>query len=91
AVSVDPQSQGLDSYLDNGVDITVSNYEAGEEVTVTIVRKGEDTNIWEETKTAGDDGSVFTSFMPGTGGDGGIGDFVVSAEFGDMTAETTYS
>jgi len=91
AVSVDPQSQGIDSYLDNGVDITVSNCEAGEEVTVTIVRKGEDTNIWEETKTAGDDGSVSTSFMPGTGGDGWIGDFVVSAECGDTSAETTYS
>lgn len=91
AVSVDPQSQGIDSYLDNGVDITVSNCEAGEEVTVTIVRKGEDTNIWEETKTAGDDGSVSTSFMPGTGGGGWIGDFVVSAECGDTSAETTYS
>lgn len=90
-VSVDPQSQGIDSYLDNGVDITVSNCEAGEEVTVTIVRKGEDTSIWEETKTAGDDGSVSTSFMPGTGGDGWIGDFVVSAECGDTSAETTYS
>lgn len=90
-VSVDPQSQTIDSYLDNGVDITVSSCEPGEEVTVTIVRKGEDTNIWEETKTAGDDGSVSTSFMPGTGGDGWIGDFVVSAECGDMTAETTYS
>ncbi|MCU4295840.1 hypothetical protein D3I60_01870 [Brevibacterium permense] len=91
AVSVDPQSQGIDSYLDNGVDITVSNCEAGEEVTVTIVRKGEDTNIWEETKTAGGDGSVSTSFMPGTGGEGWIGDFVVSAECGDTSAETTYS
>ena len=91
SVSVDPQSQGIDSYLDNGVDIAVSNCEPGEEVTVTIVRKGEDTNIWEETKTAGDDGSVSTSFMPGTGGDGWIGDFVVSAECGDTSAETTYS
>lgn len=91
AVSVDPQSQGIDSYLDNGVDITVSSCEAGEEVTVSIVRKGDDTNIWEETKTAGDDGSVSTSFMPGTGGDGWIGDFVVSAKCGDKSAETTYS
>ena len=91
SVSVDPQSQGIDSYLDNGVDITVSDCEPGTEVTVTIVRKGEDTNIWEDTKTAGDDGSVSTSFMPGTGGDGWIGDFVVSAECGDTSAETTYS
>lgn len=90
-VSVDPQSQGIDSYLDNGVDITVSSCEPGEEVTITIVRKGEDTNIWEETKTAGDDGSVSASFMPGTGGDGWVGDFVVSAKCGDMSAETTYS
>ena len=91
SVSVDPQSQGIDSYLDNGVDITVSDCEPGTEVTVTIVRKGEDTNIWEDTKTAGDDGSVSTSFMPGTGGDGWIGDFVVSAKCGDSSAETTYS
>ena len=91
SVRVDPQSQGIDSYLDYGVDITVSDCEPGEEVTVTIVRKGEDTNIWEETKTAGDDGSVSTSFMPGTGGEGWIGDFVVSAECGDTSAETTYS
>ncbi|MGC2942797.1 MULTISPECIES: LPXTG cell wall anchor domain-containing protein [unclassified Brevibacterium] len=91
AVSVDPQSQGIDSYLDNGVDITVNGCEAGEDVTVTIVRKGDDTNIWEETKTAGDDGSVSTSFMPGTGGDGWIDDFVVSATCGDTNVETTYS
>ncbi|SDT13606.1 hypothetical protein SAMN04489752_3461 [Brevibacterium siliguriense] len=91
SVSVDPQSQGIDSYLDNGVDITVSSCEPGEDVTVTIVRKGENTNIWEETKTAGDDGSVSASFMPGTGGDGWIGEFVVRAKCGDTTAETTYS
>jgi hypothetical protein len=90
-VSVDPQNQALDTYLDNGVDITVSSCEANEDVTVTIVRKGDDTNIWEDTKTAGEDGSVSTSFMPGTGGDGWIGDFVVSAKCGDKSAETMFS
>lgn len=90
-VSVDPQTQGIDTYLDNGVDISVNSCEANDEVTVTIIREGDDTNIWEDTKTAGDDGAVSTSFMPGTGGDAWIGEFVVTADCGDQSAETTFT
>ncbi|UVI36780.1 hypothetical protein [Brevibacterium spongiae] len=90
-LSVDPKTQGLDTFLDNGVGITMANCTMDEEVTFTVKRKGEDATIWEDTQMAGEDAAGFTTFVPGTGGEDWIGDYVVSASCGDETAETTFS
>lgn len=91
-LSVDPKTQGLDTFQKNGVGITLSNCVMDEEVTFTVTREGEDTPIWEDTQfAAGEDAAGFTTFIPDAGGDELVGDYAVSASCGDTTEETTFS
>src|SRR5699024_8575694 len=40
---------------------------------------------------ADDDGAASATFLPGTGGDGWIGEYVVQAECGDQSVEASFS
>lgn len=92
-LTVSPETQNLDDFLNDGVQITLVNCVMDEEVNFRIARKGDpDTALWEDTQmAAGEDAAGFTTFIPGTGGDGWVGDFVVTASCGDKSAETTFT
>ncbi|MEY9259554.1 hypothetical protein ABH903_002588 [Brevibacterium epidermidis] len=91
SLSVDPKTQGLDRFHNDGVGLTVSGCPAGEEVTFTVRRSGEETIIWEDTQHAVEDGTSFTTFTPGTGGDEWIGNYAVTADCGDATATASFT
>lgn len=91
-LTVSPQSSDIDDFLVDGVQITLTNCVMDEEVDFRITRKGDpDSTIWEDSQVAGEDAAGSTTFVPGTGGDDWIGDFVVTASCGDKSEETTFS
>lgn len=91
-LTVSPKTQNLDDFMNDGVKITLVNCVVDEEVNFRITRQGDpDTTIWEDSQMAGEDTAGFTTFIPGTGGDGWVGDFVVTASCGDKSAESTFT
>ncbi|TSI17072.1 hypothetical protein [Brevibacterium aurantiacum] len=91
-LTVSPKTQNLDAFMNDGVQITLVNCVMDEEVIFRIARKGDpDTTIWEDSQMAGEDAAGSTTFIPGTGGEGWVGDFVVTASCGDESAETTFT
>ncbi|MCD1287486.1 MULTISPECIES: hypothetical protein [unclassified Brevibacterium] len=91
-LSVDPESQGIDTFLDNGVGMTMSNCEPGQEVKFEIHAADDpDQFYWEDTQKADEDGASFMTFIPGTGADGWIGDFVATATCGDQSADASFT
>ncbi|MCF2589355.1 hypothetical protein [Brevibacterium sp. UCMA 11752] len=91
-LTVSPKTQNVDDFMNNGVQITLVSCVMDEEVNFRIARKGDpDTTIWEDSQMAGEDAAGSTTFIPGTGGEGWVGDFVVTASCGDKNAETTFT
>lgn len=91
-LTVSPKTQSLGDYLTDGVQMTLVNCGIDEDVSFRITRKDDsETTIWEETQNTGEDDAGNATFMPGTGGDGWIGDFVVTASCGDKSAEATFT
>lgn len=91
-LSVSPETSPIDDFLDNGVKMTVSNCEPGEEVTFEVHSvENPDQFYWEDTQRAAEDGTSFMTFIPGTGGDGWIGDFTASASCGNQSADAPFS
>ncbi|WP_240372823.1 hypothetical protein [Brevibacterium zhoupengii] len=91
-LTVSPKTQNLDNFMNDGVQITLVNCVVDEEVNFRITRQGDpDTTIWEDSQMAGEDAAGSTTFIPGTGGDGWVGDFVVTTSCGDKSAETTFT
>lgn len=93
AVSVDPQSQKLADFLENGVNINLVNCHVDSKVKFQVsTAKDPDIVIWDETQEAGEDAAGSARFLPdGDGGKGWIGDFNVVATCGDKSAETTFT
>lgn len=91
-LTVSPETQKLDDFMNAGVQMTLVNCVMDDEVNFRIARKGDsDTAIWEDTQMAGEDAAGSTTFIPGTGGNGWIGEFVVTASCGDTSTETTFT
>ncbi|WP_298418737.1 hypothetical protein [Brevibacterium sp.] len=91
-LSVTPETQSIDDYLVDGVSMSLTGCTAGEDVTFRIVGADDpETQYWEDSTRADDDGAASTTFLPGTGGDGWIGEFVVQAECGDQSVEASFS
>ena len=91
-LTVSPETQDLDDFMNDGVQITLVNCVMDEEVNLRIARKGDpDTTIWEDSQMAGEDAAGSTRFIPGAGGGGWVGDFVVTGSCGDKSAETTFT
>ena len=91
-LSVTPETQSIDDYLVDGVSMSLTGCTAGEDVTFRIVGADDpETQYWEDSTRADDDGAASATFLPGTGGDGWIGEFVVQAECGDQSVEASFS
>lgn len=91
-LSVTPQTQSIDDYLVDGVTMSLTGCTAGEDVTFRIVGADDPgTQYWEEDTRTDDDGAASATFLPGTGGDGWIGEFVVQADCGDQSVEASFS
>lgn len=92
-LTVSPKTQNLDDFMTDGVQFTLVNCVRDEEVNFRVTRKGDsDTVIWEDTqKAAGEDAAGYTTFIPGTGGDAWVGEYLVMASCGDRSAETTFT
>ena len=91
-LSVTPETQSIDDYLVDGVSMSLTGCTAGEDVTFRIVGADDpETQYWEDSTRADDDGAASATFLPGTGGDGWIGEFVVQAECGDQAVEASFS
>ncbi|SMX73965.1 hypothetical protein [Brevibacterium antiquum] len=92
-LTVLPETQNLDDFMNDGVQIILANCAMDDEVNFRITGKDDsDTVIWEDTqRAAGEDAAGLTTFSPDTGGSGWIGDFVVTASCGDTSAETTFT
>ncbi|WP_210604645.1 LPXTG cell wall anchor domain-containing protein [Brevibacterium oceani] len=92
ALSVSPKSSGIDDFLYNGVGMTMSNCEPGQDVKFEIHSTDDpDQFYWEDTQKADEEGTSFMTFLPGTGGDAWIGDFVATATCGDQSADAPFS
>jgi hypothetical protein len=91
-LSVTPETQSIDDYLVDGVSMSLTGCTAGEDVTFRIVGADDpETQYWEDSTRADDDGAASATFLPGTGGDGWIGEFVVQAKCGDQSVEASFS
>jgi LPXTG-motif cell wall-anchored protein len=91
-LSVTPETQSIDDYLVDGVSMSLTGCTAGEDVTFRIVGADDpETQYWQDSTRADDDGAASATFLPGTGGDGWIGEFVVQAECGDQSVEASFS
>ncbi|WP_209325717.1 hypothetical protein [Brevibacterium renqingii] len=91
-LSVTPQTQTIDDYLTDGISMSVTGCPAGEDVTLRIIAEDDpDTQYWEDSTRVDDQGGASAEFLPGTGADGWIGDFVVQADCGGHSAEAGFS
>jgi LPXTG-motif cell wall-anchored protein len=91
-LSVTPETQSIDDYLVDGVSMSLTGCTAGEDVAFRIVGADDpETQYWQDSTRADDDGAASATFLPGTGGDGWIGEFVVQAECGDQSVEASFS
>src|SRR5699024_5957545 len=91
-LSVTPETQSIDDYLVDGVSMGLTGCTAGEDVTFRSVGADDpETQYWQDSTRADDDGAASATFLPGTGGDGWIGEFVVQAECGDQAVEASFS
>ncbi|WP_181274435.1 LPXTG cell wall anchor domain-containing protein [Brevibacterium oceani] len=92
ALSVSPKSSGVDDFLSNGVAMTMSNCEPGQDVKFEIHNTDDpDQFYWEDTQKADEDGTSLMTFLPGTGGDAWVGDYFATATCGDQSADSPFS
>lgn len=92
-LTVSPQSQGLQEFLNDGVSLMLVNCVVDEEVTFRIRTEADpDTTVWEDTQMAGEDAAGVSTFVPdGEGGSDWVGDYLVTASCGDQSVETTFT
>lgn len=93
-LSVSPETQAVESFLQDGVHITLADCATDEEVHFALSTEDDPDNpIWEDTQdAAGEDAAGSTTFVP-DGGDGAewTGTYAVTASCGDRTAEASFT
>src|SRR5699024_4000676 len=91
-LSVTPETQSIDDYLVDGDSMSLTGCTAGEDVTFRIVGADDpETQYWQDSTRADDDGTSSSTWLPGNGDDGWIGEFVVQTESGDQSVEASIS